>query len=140
MAIYAFDIAATAEYSLKADVGDDKTTFLIGCLDSQLDTCLRDEQTTFTMNRNGASAPADVSVKQNLLKWNLVRFGVKGWRNFKDKSGTEIAFDTAIVPLAIGKRAALTVNLMDKLKPYIAELADEVEKFNRFSLEEQKTF
>jgi hypothetical protein len=138
--VTAFDVKQTREYSLKSDTGENPTKFLIGVLDSRLSCFLYDKTRVFEVNSNGASSPAtQVSIDLMQEKFNIVRFGLKGWSGFKDSSGVEVLFKTKPEDVhKVGIRQSATPECMDMIKPFISELAEQIVLDDTFSKAEEK--
>lgn len=139
MSVIALDINATKEYFLKADRGEDPTIWLIGQLDSPLWNSILDETTKFSGESDGQnSASLQMFVHRNARDYQLLRFGLRGWRNLNDVNGNDVLFSTVSVAVpGIGNRQGLSEKLMDMIKPFAEELADEVFKANSLSKEER---
>ena len=139
--IQAFDVSETREYSLKADTSEPKTVFILGWLDSALQAHLNDSTVGFRANGKGPNSQADVRVNTNMRLREIVKFGVKGWKHFLDKNGQEIQLDFVSVPIArSGNRSGLSDRCLDLLKPYIPELAKQIEAGSWLTTEEAGDF
>lgn len=137
----AFDINETREYILKTDrelPSEQQTIFLIGTLDALISNHLKDGSLAFKMSEQGPDAKADIAYNSNFSAMEKVRFGLKEWKNLLDKTGKEILFDERIyrksfaVPKC-GNRTGLTDIALNLIKPYLKELASEVENENWLS-------
>lgn len=94
MAIIALDVNATREFSLKADQGPDKTVFEIGLLDAPLRAYIEDKVMAFSVNPSGASSdPAAVNLNTNRRDIEVLKFGLRGWRNFRNLQGGDVKFE-----------------------------------------------
>lgn len=95
------------------------------------------------MNDKGQDAKADISFNSNTWNLEVVRFGLKGWENFRDKRGELIPFDVKTHMISVGlkkcgPRIGLTDKALDLLKPYIAKLAKQIERDNWLDEDEVK--
>jgi hypothetical protein len=138
MAVVAFDVAETEEYTLKADT-ENPTIWTIGRIDHRLWSTLQDKHSRMEVNRQGESeTQGTVKFDMAARLDDFVRFGVKGWRNFADKNGKEIQFATQSHGTPAGPRPGLTDRLLEQLRPYLTELGGRVEEFNTVKKEEAK--
>lgn len=138
MAVIAFDINAIREYTLKEDEGPDPTVFLIGRIDSVLRSHIMDSTAKFS-KASQASEQVDASVGVFERFYLLARFGVKGWKGFKDAAGNEIACELVSVPVpGVGNRQGLSERAMNMLQPWLSELAFEVLEDNQLSSAQEK--
>lgn len=137
-----FDISQTREFSFEDDT-EPKTVFILGVLDSGLSSHLFDNAFGYRMNHSGPDEKADVVVNKNRLDRQIVRFGLRGWRNLVNAKGDDEPFierqhiSSHIVP-ELGNRNGLTDRALDLIKPYIAELSAQIEEMNVLSDEEKK--
>lgn len=137
MAVVAFDVAETKQYTLKADK-DNPTVWTIGRIDHRLWSHLQDAHSHLEVNDLGAEAKGSVKFDANKRADDFVRFGLKGWENFADKSGSPLSFESQSIGTPVGPRHGLNDRLMTTLRPFIGELAAEVERFNSVTREEEK--
>jgi len=88
------NVGETLEYVLKGDT-EDSTTWTIGILDSLVKTRLTDIGMVYKYN---PEAPGDSLAEShmNIAEQDLefVKFGLKGFKNFKQANGSEVAFKT----------------------------------------------
>jgi hypothetical protein len=141
MALIAVDVNAVREYSLKADVGDDKTVFQIGLLDAPLRAHIEDKGLSYSVNATSPrDSPADVKMNLNQRALEVVRFGLRGWKNFKDSQGRDVQFDrvSQAVP-GLGNRYVVSdVSLRALEMDWIKELAGEISGDNAIDEAEKK--
>lgn len=116
----AYDVTATREVTLKGDTEEPQTVFILG----RLDVPLRD----WITNTFFEYAGKEVKLKDpGTLFTALVRFGVKGWKDFKDAHGNDVPFDTVSVSVnGVGNRPGLSDKFLDYLQPYMVELGTHV--------------
>lgn len=136
MAVTVFEVTETKEYTLKAD-REDPTVWIIGRIDHKLWSHLQDKHSRMEVSGIGGEAEGVVRFDVNGRNDDFVRFGVKGWRNLK-KGTTDVEHSTVSCSTAVGNRQGLSDRLLEFLRPFIAELAGEVERFNAASGEETK--
>jgi len=138
--LIALDPEEVRPYSLKSDTAEEKTIFSLGTLDAQLRAAVVDGQTTYSLNDRGGSAKTDIDVSINLRNFDIVRFGLKGWTNFKGKNGVEILFDTERYNVPkVGMRVGVSALCMKRLRlEWINELADQILQDNQLSVEVSK--
>lgn len=136
MAVTVFEVAETKEYTLKADK-EDPTVFVIGRIDHKLWSHLQDKHSRMEVSGIGGEAEGVVRFDVNGRNDDFVRFGVKDWRNLK-RGANEVPHSTVSCSTAAGNRPGLSEKLLEMLRPFIAELAGEVERFNAVSGEETK--
>lgn len=137
MSVIVFEVAETREYTLKADK-EDPTSWTIGRIDHRLWSHLQDKNSRMEVNGLGGEAQGSVKFDLNTRNDDFVRFGLKGWKNLKDKNGNEVPFTTVSHSTAVGNRHGLSDLLLQKIRPFIAELAAEIERFNGMTGEEVK--
>jgi len=142
MALIAVDLNAVREYSLACDTGDDKTVFLLGLLDAPLRAHVDDSSLSYSLNAAAPKdGPADVKMNMNARAIDVVRFGLRGWKNFKDAQGRDVPFDrvSQAVP-GVGNRHVVSDISMRALKTeWIRELAGEITGDNTLADDEKKT-
>jgi len=120
----------------------DKTVFTLGVLDGPLRAHLDDDAISFAINNRGDDAPSTVKGKGNQLKLLTVRFGIRGWENFRNKKGELITFETVSIPVAGidgGNRQGLSQAAFKAIDPdWYDELAQEIMRTNTVTEEERK--
>ena len=145
MAIH-IDVNETREYILKQDLelsSEKQTIFHLGVLDARLARHLKDSVVSFAVNDKGPDAQASVVLNRATLQLQIVRFGLKSWSNLLNKSGSPVPFNPEIhqksfpIPKC-GNRTGLTDAAIDMLKPFLSELAREIESDNWMDEAEEK--
>ncbi len=138
--VIAFDSSEVRDYSLKEDKGEQKTIFKIGTLDTPLRLYLNDKLAKYRVSDGGSNEQTEVDINVNAMQLEAVRFGLRGWENFKDKAGQDVIFSTVSVAVPkIGNRDGVTDFLLKKLHPdWIAELGREILRQNEISEEVKK--
>ncbi|TAK57874.1 MAG: hypothetical protein EPO24_09405 [Bacteroidetes bacterium] len=138
--IYALDVDETRPYSLVCDTSEPKTLFILGIIDGVLLSAIEDSQTQFAVSNGSGSAAPDISVNLHGKNVQIVKFGLRGWENLKDKKGNDVQFksQTLYVP-KVGTRASVHDDSMKRLsKEVISELAAEILKASEFTKAEEK--
>lgn len=141
MALIAVDPSAVREYSLAGDEGAEKTVFMLGLLDPALRAHLDDAGMSYSRDESGEpGAPAAIHLHRNERANAVVRFGVRGWRSFRDGEGHDIPFVREAVDVpGVGKRQGLTEECLARLAPeWVRELADAISDTNTISEEQKK--
>ena len=135
----AINIGETFEYSLKGDKKD-PTIFILGILDSLIKTRLTDLGMVYKYN---PEAPKDsfAEARMNIAEQDLefVRFGLKGFKNFKDKKGDDIQFKTTKRTLANTEYEVVsddTIKLIPRFA--ITELAQKIAEENKLTGPQRK--
>lgn len=136
--LVAFDINQTRDFQLKDHKGEDEPVFVIGVLDSGLDAHLQDSGVTYTRPKDGTIEPAQVIMHTALKFREVVRFGLKSIRNFKDASRKPVELQKKEFSTPVGIRTGLTDESLNYVLPWIPELAEEILRDNTITEEEQK--
>jgi len=133
------NVGETIEYVLKSDKKD-PTIWIIGILDSLVKTRLADLGTIYRYN---PEAPKDsvAETRMNIAEqdFEFVKFGLKGFKNFKDAKGSEIAFKTEKKTLGNTEYDVVSDETI-KYIPRIAitEIAKKIAEENIISEDEEK--
>ena len=95
MALYGVSLLETQDYISTHDSNktesDGATVFVLGTLD--LVTRFRLMDSAFDMTQG--DGPARININRNMVNMEAVRFGLRGWRNFRNKDGEkELPFST----------------------------------------------
>ena len=127
--LVAVDVNATREYTLEKDRGENPTVFEIGVLDGILGPYLLDKHTTSTRMRGGEQG---IEMKAGSYMLDIVRHGLRGWRNFHDAAGKEIEFKRVQVSVAgVGVRWVADERCLAMLESeWLTELANEIKGDN----------
>lgn len=96
MALYGVSLMETQDYVSTHDSNkteaEGATVFVLGTLDLGMRMKLLDN--AFDMVQGG-EGPARININRNTVNMDAVKYGLKGWRNFRDRSGEkEIPFTT----------------------------------------------
>lgn len=114
------------------------TRFKLAFIDSFVTAYLKDKLTSFEADPNDATKVVSV-YSPNEIHIETVRFGLKGWENFKDEEGNDIEFKT--VKRRMGGRSYDVVSdeLLGNLPmSLIEELAVEIRRLNIVTVAEAK--
>jgi hypothetical protein len=138
MSVKVFEVAETKEYTLKADT-ENPTVWTIGRIGHRLWSLLQDKHSRMEVSGIGGEAEGVVRFDVNGRNDDFVRFGVKGWTGLMDKEGkNEIPFTTVSHSTAAGNVHGISDRSLEMIRPFIAELAGEVERFNAVTGDEAK--
>jgi hypothetical protein len=130
----AFNRNATREYVLKSDTSETKTIFVLGLFDLFVHAKLvRELPTTDTEKFNLIEHPE--------FMFDLLRHGLRGWKNLVDESGQLVEFKTDEKEVSgVGKRTIVSDDSLLQLNLLQAvEIAMEVIKDNFLSSLEKKS-
>jgi len=142
--LVALDIHQTREYTSPRDQGEPKTVFVLGVLDSALAARLNDSTFGWRRNDKGPEQAADLHINRQMRNREIVRFGLKGWKNLAGADDQLVEFDPKVHRLKsvavpdVGNREGLSDIALDLLKPYLSELAAVIEADNIITKEEEK--
>ncbi len=143
MALVGLTKAATVKYESQYDPqrgNEGATVFQLGTLDCFVAAYLQDNMAEFTPDLSDASGVRTVT-KINQSRIDVVRFGLKGWENFKDQDGNDIAFRTVKKSLMGREYQVVPDELLAMLDPkVVTELAIKIRRANTVSEEEEKNF
>lgn len=133
------NIGEVVEYSLKEDKKD-PTIFILAIVDSLVHSQLMDLGMVYRYNPDAPKdSVAETRMEIGKQEIEFVRFGLKGFKNFKDKDGNDIPFKT--VKNTVGNtdyQVASDETLKYIPRPAIAELAKEIDNLNKISVAERK--
>ena len=114
MGIIAINPNKVVPYSLLSDSGDSKTVFHLGVIDSLTRSYLDDQHLEFRKKDTGDSKLEDVAIHDKYVQF--VRFGLKGWDNFKDENGADVPFETEEVNIPrLGKKTVVKEDCLKRL-------------------------
>lgn len=114
------------------------TKFKLGVIEHRVRLYIDDLTTEFEISSKNPKDSAKATMRVSLRGYNLVRFGLKGFENFKDKNGEDIGFSEDRIPVD-GKSYTVVSEKVMTLLPYalISELAQQLDKQNTMSDEER---
>ena len=134
MALIAINPEHVFEYSLEQDKSEDKTIFILGVIDSLTRAYIDDVNSI----KSEDGTVSDSAVHNKYIQF--VKFGLRGWRNLKDKDGKEIEFKTVEQTFSrLGKRTVVSdesIKALDLL--WIIELGLHIVAHNKLSRDEIK--
>ena len=118
---------------------DNPTVFILGVIDLNIMASIEDELTSFRFNPANPTGTADSTLRINQRNLEIIRFALKGVRNFVDAKGNEIPFKTKKVN-RFGKTYEVVADeFLNRIpKKVIDELADHILNANLPSEEELK--
>jgi len=139
MGIVAISPNRVVPYSLITDNGDPKTIFNLGILDSLTRAHLDDQHLEFRKKDTTDPKLEDVAIHDKYV-W-FVRFGLRGWENFKDDNGVDIPFETEEISIPrLGKRMVVKEDCMKRLElVHIIELGIQILNNNHAQEVEKKS-
>lgn len=145
MSIRALSLASTREYvsTLDPHHPDRKnadpakaTKWQLGTLDSRLYGYLRDITTEIVQTEDGQAARR---LAVNKMYREAVRFGLRGWSNFKDERGREIERKTEEFALGGQVYVVLTDAVLNLIPgDVIADLGAEIKRGNELTEDDAK--
>ena len=122
----------TFEYICETDRDSEQPTkWVLGVLDSHLMSYIEDMVTKLEVSgKKGSDAP-DPVFRTGTRRWQLVKFGLRGWVNFQDANGQQVAesFDTVAM---FGKNYKMVNDRVLQLIPskVLTELAAQLSEQN----------
>lgn len=125
------DKNALIEYSLIGDEGDSKTVFRLGYLNSRQKAALAIQSKKSTKD-----------TEENSIWWfDIIRFGLRGWANFKLSNGSEYEFKTdKIVINGFGEFTAMHQDCFEAFTlDQVAEIASKLYEMNYMPIAEKKS-
>ena len=91
--ITGIDINEVVEYTLQDDT-EPKTIFRLGVIPTVVLAFVKDQSRVVVMNITENDGQTKVRPNLGEMQVAYVRYGLKGWSNFKDKDGNDIPFET----------------------------------------------
>ncbi len=132
---------STRDFQVNADPGKgtpDATVFELGTLTARVQVYLRDQSTKFKPDPDN-EGEVIAEFLPNFSAFETVRFGLRGWTNFKDEDGNDIKFKTVKKVLSGREYDVVEEAAMDWLHAdVIRELSEELTKVNTLSEKESK--
>ncbi|MFO1157275.1 MAG: hypothetical protein U1E60_00395 [Reyranellaceae bacterium] len=115
----------------------DATRFTIGAIDAFVSAYVFDRTLTFTETDAGGIATAQVKMSEANLE--AVRFGLRGWENFKDQSGNDVPFTTSDRIVMGKKYVAVADDCLALLnQDLVRELAAAIRRINEVGPDDAK--
>jgi hypothetical protein len=141
MAITGLTLDETWEYKCADDDGDDPTWWILGVIDAVLLAKIEDKLMLFRVGGEQADEDGSTETKLKVNERNIeiVRYGLKGYRNFKDAEGKEIPFRT-VSAVRSGRNVKIVEDATIRRIPpnVLKELAEQILEGNALSEEEVK--
>lgn len=129
-------------YSLKSDTGGENgvTCFDLSPIDGVLLSAIEDSQTQFKVSGADENGSPDISINLHAKRVEMVRFGLKGWSNFKDATGQDVPFTLSKQPVGrVGVRPCVSPQSLMRLpKQVIDELAEKISEMSTVTKEQEK--
>lgn len=116
--IIPFDVSCIRNYSLKSDTSGEPTVFELGFLDARSSAYLQNEYTSVKI----VDGKPEVKINMASRDIEAVRLGLRGIRNFS------IDYKAIEKTYPFGKRKVASDDTLDSIKPYLAELAEQIIK------------
>lgn len=133
--LQALNLAKTIEFQSDRDPAkgtDQATVFTIGALSSRVASMLRDKSTRFSGDLGKAEGMM-TEIRMNETAFELVRFGLRGLRNYQAADGTLIEFKTEDYQLGNTTCKVVAKEIMEVIDlETIRELAEQVGKVSGF--------
>jgi hypothetical protein len=118
---------------------EDETKWLLGTLDSRTSGRIKDSATRFIVDPNSPDEEVSTSVSQSDVNYQRVQYGLKGFENFKDAKGNDVAFKTRTKRHGTQSYEIVDDSVMAIIPDAIlAELAFEISKDNELTKEAAK--
>lgn len=139
MSLKAIDLNEVKDFVMPGDK-DNPTVFKIGALDTSIRSKIEDEATSFSVSP-GANSSGEASTQLKIAHKNLqlVRFGLKGFKNFLDAKSKPIQFKTETYNLLGRSYEVIASSLLDIIPMnVISRLAAEIKKENTLTEKEIK--
>jgi hypothetical protein len=117
-------------------IGDDATVFELGVLDVFLMGMIYDRATAISKAEDDSLG---FSTRVNQTNIEAVRFGLRGWRNFRDRDGREIPFETTKHHVGNRKYMVVADDCLNRLGiRRIRELGQQIKEHSEVQAAEEK--
>lgn len=114
------------EYKLKGDDSESPVVFLLGVLTPRIKARLNDTAMNWSVNTNGGpEEKGNVHSHLNTRNVEIVKWGLRGWKNFTDEKGKEVLFDFAAISFP-GRHGTLNICSERTLDQLPVEVVDEL--------------
>lgn len=128
-----YNVEAVKKYTLANDKDEPKSIFNLGYLDASEAAYLDQEYSKVEMKGSGDSFLPEIKVDISGKQLEAVRLKLKGAENFGD-----VKFDFVDKQYPFGKRKVLSEKSLNQVKPFIAELGQEIIAQSNLSEEQEK--
>lgn len=109
----------------------DPTVFVLGVLSSEVEATIED-----ALVKVGADKTMTAATGSQVVK--VLRFGLRGWRNFRDGTGAEVPFPTSKAVMDKGRPTITDAGLTMLAPKHRRELADAIVERNTVTEVEAK--
>jgi hypothetical protein len=121
----------------KVVIDDDATVFELGVLDVFLMGMIYDRASAIAPRESDGELAFSTRVNQTNIE--AVRYGLRGWRNFLDRDGKEIPFETKLQHAANRKYQVVTDECLNRLGiRRIRELGQQIKDRSEVQAAEEK--
>lgn len=127
--IIPFDVTCIRNYSLKSDTSGVPTVFELGFIDAQAAAYLQNEFSSVKIVDGKPEVQIDIANRDI----EAVRLGLKGFRNFGS-----VAFVSVEKQYPFGKRNVVSDDIINFLKPYVSEIASQIQNDAVLSEQDEK--
>lgn len=143
MKIRAVNLTRTINHTLSFDdaIGtDDAVIWELGALDSRVLAAIKDRATGIPVSAlSGGGGDATATLNINQTNFDVVLFGLKGFKNFKHDDDTSVEYKTAHTNLGGKTYVTADPDIIKMLPPEaIDELSSIVMEFNTLKADERK--
>lgn len=113
-------------YSLKGDDSESPVVFELGVLTPSIKARLNDIAMNWSVNTNGGpEEKGNVHSHLNQRNVEIVRWGLRGWKNFTDDKGKEVVFQS-VATAAPGRHGTLNIASQRALDTLTSDTVDEL--------------
>ncbi len=140
MALIGIDTKEIIEFKSKYDKDTkNPTVFQLGVVDVLTMGRIEDGMTVFTIDPKNPEAKTDTRMSIGKREYELVKAGLKGWTNFKDKKGSDIPFEVTTERASGKSKDVPKDNTLSQLPILVyKEIADVIYNQNKLDEEERK--
>lgn len=115
------------------------TVFVLGTVSPRIQGIVADKATRFVADPKTVQEEMSMDFAPNQANYDLVRYGLRGWKNFVDDQGLPIEYKTTKRNLGGVQLDAVVEDAMSAMKlEWITELADQLRRINEVSETEAK--
>ncbi len=141
MAVVGLSIGGTREFVAASDKGPDKTIWVLGTLDAYTWAYLNDNLAEFEVEiSEDETVVPKTRMKIHASAIEACRYGLRGWKNFKDEKGGEIPFETEKIQLTDGRvYQVVKSGVLGRIPiDVIMEISNKLREVNLVTEEEEK--
>lgn len=140
--IKAINLAKTLDYVLSFDPDKDTdaaTIWTIGTIDARVMSIIKDKATAIPVSAFSGGGDGNATLNINQTNFEIVVFGLKGFKNFQDDDGKQIAWRGVQNNLANRNYFTCDPKIIEAMpEDAIAELAGKIMDINTLSEPERK--